>query len=259
MDYSQQVDRYVFRKPLWRKLTPPFLIGLVWVLPALLWRGAELRLPEPFTNWPAVSIEWLTRFGITLDYALLGASVLTAILVLWWYTAFEILVISADAITRSSLLGFRKSVRWVDVDEVLIDHVEARMEGDVTARKTLHLYEIPKGIFRTRKKMTVNNRQFDGFDDVERIAVMVSVPAVAERLRMKIGATRKPALFPFWSSGHTLATLIMLLLGLGLVLLSFYAPAFEVFVPVEYRDKSRIGALALGGADRAAVDLEVFL
>lgn len=188
-----------------------------------------LRVPPPFDTWPDTVRTWLTNNNITLQRAAMVAAVITLVLLAWWYTAFEVLIISAEAITRSSLLGFRNTLRWVDVDEVLIDHVEARMEGDATARKTLYLYEIPKGIFNRRRRMKINNRQFDGFDDVERIAVLVSVPAVAERLRQRIEAAKKPATFPILEPGELLMGLLSVLLGLAVVASAFYEPLWLLF------------------------------
>lgn len=234
MEYSQQVDRYVFRKPLWRKLFPPFVIAFVWLLPAFLLKGESITLPEPFNTWPITAMEWLDRFGITLSLTTTIAAILTAFIVYWWYRSFEVLIISADAITRSSLLGFRNTLRWVEVDEVLIDHLEARMEGDATARKTLYLYEIPKGIFGLRRCMKINNRQFDGFEDVERIAVLVSVPAVAERLRQKVEHTRKPITFKLQQPGEMLIGLLAIALGLLVVASAFYEPFWEIVQIPEY-------------------------
>lgn len=221
MDYTQQVDRYVFHKPLWRKILPFFLLLIIWVIPAFLWRGHEMQLPAPFNTWPGIVNGWLSEAGITLSNSFPVAAILSAIILIWWYKAFEILIISADAITRSSLLGFRTTLRWVDVDEVLIDHLEARMEGDVTARKTLYLYEVPKGIFGHRRRMKINNRQFDGFEDVERIAVLVSVPAVAERLRQRVEATQKPATFAVLEPGELLMGFLSVIVGLVLIASAF--------------------------------------
>ena len=224
LEYTQQVDRYVFRKPLWKKVLPFFLLLAIWAIPTLLWKGHLIKLPEPFTPWPGQTIAFLNQWGIHLHNSTLVAAVISALVLFWWYKAFEILIISAEAITRCSLLGFRTSLRWVDVDEVLIDHLEARMEGDVTARKTLYLYEIPKGIFGLRRRMKVNNRQFDGFEDVERIAVLVSVPAVAERLRRKLEATRKPITFSLRQPGETAVGVLTIILGLAMIVASFYDP-----------------------------------
>lgn len=225
----------MFRKPLWRKIFPPFLIGFVWLLPLFLWKGSAIELPEPFNTWPATGLDWLQRFGITLSLTSTVAAVLTALIVYWWYRSFEVLIISADAITRSSLLGFRTALRWVEVDEVLIDHVEARMEGDATAKKTLYLYEVPKGIFGLRRCMKINNRQFDGFEDVERIAVLVSVPAVAERLRQKVEQTRKPITFKLQQPGESVIGFLSILLGLGLIFSAFYEPIWLIIQYPEYQ------------------------
>jgi hypothetical protein len=245
LDYSQQVDRYVFHKPLWRKVLPFFLLLLVWLLPAFLWKGHELKLPEPFNTWPTLVLDWLAQAGIRLEPAFMVAAAISVVVVIWWYKAFEVLIISADAITRSSLLGFRNTLRWVDVDEVLIDHLEARMEGDVTARKTLYLYEVPKGIFGMRRRMKINNRQFDGFDDVERIAVLVSVPAVAERLRQRVDQFKKPATFAVLEPGELFMGLLALIAGLGIIAAAFYEPVW-VLADIPYVWAVRPGVIVLG-------------
>ncbi len=245
MDYSQHVDRYVFHKPLWRKVIPFFLLILTWIVPAFLWRGEEINLPEPFDTWPQMGLDWLDDAGIDLQLAVFVAGAISFLLVVWWYKAFEVLIISADAITRSSLLGFRNTLRWVDVDEVLIDHLEARMEGDVTARKTLYLYEVPKGIFGFRRKMKINNRQFDGFEDVERIAVLVSVPAVAERLRQRVDQFKKPATFAVLEPGELFMGMLSIIAGLGIVAAAFYEPLWMI-VEVPYVWAVRPGVIVLG-------------
>lgn len=248
MDYTtQQVDRYVFHKPLWRKVLPFFLLALVWFLPAFIWKNSEIKLPAPFDTWPAEASAWLISMGVTLDKALMAAVALSAVLLAWWYTAFEILIISAEAITRSSLLGFRTSLRWVDVDEVLIDHLEARMEGDATALKTLYLYEVPKGIFGRRRRMKISNRQFDGFEDVERIAVLVSVPAVAERLRQRIEAAKKPATFAILEPGELIMALLSVVLGLALVASAFVEQLWLIVdLPGPYGFLARPGVIVVG-------------
>jgi len=228
LDYTQQVDRYVFHKPLWRKVLPFFLLILVWIIPVFLWQGSKLQPPAPFDTWPGIVRGWLDTAGINLENSFLTAAALSVLLLIWWYKSFEVLIISAEAITRSSLLGFRNMLRWVDVDEVLIDHLEARMEGDATARKTLYLYEVPKGIFGRRRRMKINNRQFDGFEDVERIAVLVSVPAVAERLRQRIEAAKKPATFAVLEPGELLMGILSIFVGLALVLSAFYEPVWAI-------------------------------
>lgn len=202
-------------------------------------------MPAPFDTWPATALAWLQTAGITLKNSSTVAGVVTAVLLIWWYTAFEVLIISAEAITRSSLLGFRRMLRWVDVDEVLIDHLEARMEGDATARKTLYLYEVPKGIFGRRRRMKINNRQFDGFEDVERIAVLVSVPAVAERLRQRIEAAKKPATFPVLEPGELLMGILSIVVGLGFVAAAFIETLW-VIADIPYAWAVRPGVIVVG-------------
>lgn len=245
LDYSQQVDRYVFYKPLWRKVLPFFLLVLIWLVPAFLWKGDQITLPEPFNAWPQMGLDWLAGVGVQLSHAVWVAAGISALILIWWYKAFEVLIISADSITRNSLLGFRNTLRWVDVDEVLIDHLEARMEGDVTARKTLYLYEVPKGIFGLRRRMKINNRQFDGFDDVERIAVLVSVPAVAERLRQRVDQYKKPATFAVLEPGELFMGLLSVIVGLGVIAAAFYEPLW-MLAQVPYVWAVRPGVIVLG-------------
>lgn len=245
MDYSQQVDRYVFHKPLWRKVLPFFLLVLIWLVPAFLWKGDQVKLPEPFDPWPQTALDMLAGAGITLSKAFWVAAALSLLLLVWWYKAFEVLIISAEAITRSSLLGFRTTLRWVDVDEVLIDHLEARMEGDATARKTLYLYEVPKGIFGLRRRMKINNRQFDGFEDVERIAVLVSVPAVAERLRQRVDQFKKPATFAVLEPGELFMGMLSMIVGLGIVAAAFYEQLWTI-TEMPYVWAVRPGVIVLG-------------
>ncbi|MGI8906548.1 MAG: hypothetical protein ACR2IE_08670 [Candidatus Sumerlaeaceae bacterium] len=225
MDQTRQLERYIFRRPLWRKAVPVFLLTVIWLLPLFIWKGHLLPVDEtPFEGWPQKGHDWLNRFGIDMRRALVGTGAISALLVLWLFTGMQTLIITPEAVIRRLPLGIRRTLRWIDIDEVLIDLVEARFEGDVTARKTLYLYSIPRGLFKTRRKLTIKSRHFEGYDDVERIAVQVSVPAVAARLRERINHTRKPALFPVREPGEGLFAFLLFCGGIFVLFAAAYDP-----------------------------------
>lgn len=235
MEQTRQLERYVFRKPLWQKVIPLLLLPLLWLLPAYLWKGHLL----PTVGTPAEPIlqkmdEWLASVGATLERVTIVAGVLSAILLFLLFWACEQLIVTPEAMIRRLPLGIRRSLRWVDVDEVLIDHVEARMEGDATAKKTLRLYEIPRGLLRRRRRMEIRNRQFDGYEDVERIAVQVSIPAVAARLRQRIEQDGKPAIFPVRERGEGLLVFLLFFGGLAALAASFYPPIWPTANTIPY-------------------------
>jgi hypothetical protein len=228
LDQTRQLERYIFRRPLWRKAVPTLLLLLIWLLPLFMWKGNILPLADtPFELWPEKSMSWFHGHGITLRRALIGTAALSALLLVWLYKGMETLIITPEAVVRRLPMGIRRTLRWVDVDEVLIDLVEARFEGDVTARKTLYLYSIPRGLLKLRKKLTIKSRQFEGYEDVERIAVQVSVPAVAARLRERISRTGKPALFPVRDPGEGLLGVFIFLCGLVVLFAAAYDPVWN--------------------------------
>lgn len=228
MDQTRQLERYIFRRPAWRKVVPVLLLLIIWILPAFLWKGHLLPLADtPFETWPEKGQTWLHEHGLNLRRALIGVGAISALLLIWLYKGMETLIITPEAVIRRLPLGIRRSLRWIDVDEVLIDLVEARFEGDVTARKTLYLFSIPRGLFKTRKKLTIKSRHFEGYDDVERIAVQVSVPAVAARLRERITRTSKPALFPIREPWEGFLGLLIFCAGFFVLFISAYDPWWQ--------------------------------
>lgn len=246
MDQTRQLERYIFRRPAWRKVVPVLLLLLIWLLPLFLWKGHLLPLADTkFETWPEKGQSWLTTHGLSLRHALVGVGTLSVLLLLWLFTGMQTLVITPEAVVRRLPLGIRRTLRWIDIDEVLIDLVEARFEGDVTARKTLYLYSIPRGLFKTRKKLTIKSHHFEGYDDVERIAVQVSVPAVAARLRERITRTQKPALFPLREPWEGLLGVLLFFGGAFVVFGSAYDPIWPSKVP--YQNYIRPGLAILAG------------
>lgn len=218
MEQTRQLERYVFRKPLWRRLVPILLLLLVWLPVAFVWRGADIPLQNtPLASAHERTVAFLADRGITLERIVSVTLAITAVLLFLLFWGFEILVVTPEAIIRRLPFGIRRSLRWVDVDEVLIDHLEARFEGDATAKKTLILYSIPKGLLRRRRKLQIGSKSFDNYEDVERIAVQVSVPAVAARLRARIEQDKRPALFPLREPGEVFYAFFLFLVGAAAV------------------------------------------
>jgi len=121
--------------------------------------------------------------GVTYTRVLWGACILSIPIALWWYAAFETLSVTTAMITRRYPLLPARSLAWNDVDEILIEHTERIMEGQGTAKKELFIYALRRRFMPWRRCMRLNNRQFTAFHHVERMAVMVSVPAIAARKR----------------------------------------------------------------------------
>lgn len=220
-------ESYLFGKPAWRKGVPLFLILMVWLPAAFLWKR-DLVLPadpnHPVNAYTELILGWLASRGFGLWEAVAGAAVLSVPLLLWFYTGLERLVVTPTMIIRGYPLMPKRRIRWADLDEVLIDHLEARFEDETTARKTLVLYTRRGRFVPWRRRMRVNNRQFDGFEEVERIAVAVGVPAIADRIRQTIETTGKPARFPLRSLRERFAAGVFILAGVGLILASAYDP-----------------------------------
>ncbi|MCX7017450.1 MAG: hypothetical protein WCK47_03465 [bacterium] len=175
--------RYIFRKPLWRKALPFFLLLAVWgvvvFMSGNLAPGSAAMAAQIMRN----SIQWLASHGVTYHRALWGASLLSLPILLWWYAGFETLTVTTSAITRRFPLMPPRSLAWSGVDEILIEHTERIMEGRGAAKKEIFIYALPRRYTPWRRCMRINNRQFTAFHHVERMAVMVSVPAIAARKR----------------------------------------------------------------------------
>jgi hypothetical protein len=187
---------YLFRKPLWRKVVPALALALVWSVPLFLVYATAPRESTGLADTlAALAGKSLVEAGITVKRATWIAGFLSFPLVLLFVSGFERLLITPEAITRISLIGTRYSLRWTDIDEVLIEHIEAHLEGKATARKVLTLYAVRRRFVPWRRRMKITNRQFEGYHHVERIASQVSVPAIAARKRAEIQSRKKAARF----------------------------------------------------------------
>lgn len=215
-------ESYYFGKPAWRKGVPLLLLALTWLPALVLWKGPELLAQAP--EHPAVAaaqlaLEWVYARGVTLPLVITGATVLSVPLLFLFYTGLERLVVTPQVIIRGYPLLPKRRIYWADLDEVLIDHLEARFEDETTARRTLILRSRRGRYLPLRKRMRVTNRQFDGYEEVERIAVAVGVPAIAERIRREIEKSGKPVRFPLLPLrerfGAGLLILVAIVLGVG--------------------------------------------
>jgi hypothetical protein len=208
--------RYVFRKPLWRKVVPGLLLAVVWTVPFILLH-ASLRAGNP--NMMDVGAKWLLQHGITTTRACWIAAGLSLPLLLWLYYGCETLVVTPEAIVRRLPFARRQTLRWTEVDEVLIEHIESRMEGSATMKKVMTLYAVPQRWVPWRAIMKVSNREFEGFHQVERLVAQVSIPAIAARKRAEIAAKQKPARFVVRDPGEDVWVLIYAVSGVALLVL----------------------------------------
>lgn len=213
---SSRVE-YVFHKPLWRKIVPILLLLVAWAIPALLIYATTHRGEGLSASIATLAAQWLIGIGVTIKRTAWVAGTLSLPIVLWWLAAFEKLLIDPEAITRVSLFGNRRSLRWTDMDEVLIEHIEARLEGKSTMRKILTLYAVRKPFMPWRRNLRITNRQFAGYHHVERLASEVAIPAIAARKRHEIESKKKPALFAERRPLDDLWAVILVFVGAALL------------------------------------------
>ena len=222
-------QRYVFRKPAWRVGVPLLLLAAAWTPALFLSRGRPLLPPaadHPVTAGVEAATAWLSLRGFDLNRFVqiaLGASLP---LLAWLYTGLERIVATTVDIGRG-LPGLpQRRIRWVDLEAVHIDHVGVAFEGEASALRTLTLVARPVlGLWHPA--MRVTNRQFEGYSDVERVAVAVGVPAIADRLRRRIEVTGKPVFFAVRSPGHRRITALLALLAVALLAAGLHDPLWR--------------------------------
>lgn len=210
-------SQYIFRKPLWRRIIPPLLLVGVWAVPVTLLvmvtkaheHGVEASMAD-------AAVLYIVKKGVTVEKTAWIAGFLSIPLLAWLFSGFEKLIITPHAMVRRSIFGRRQALRWNEVDEVLIEHVEARLEGRSTARKILTLYAVKRKFVPWRRRLKVTNRQFEGYHHVERIASQVSIPAIAARKRMEIAARHKPARFAMRAPLDDILAVFLVIAGLAL-------------------------------------------
>ena len=193
--------RYVFRTPLWRKLLPLFLGALAWLVPLSL--DYVSRLPDTGTTITVTKsgVAWLARHGATVERAVMLAAGWCVLMLLWFHRELATLTVTPVSLIRKTPLLPGRELRWNDADEVLIDHTERLWEGNKTALRVLKVYAHRRMFDLWRRRMVVSNREFEGFHHVERLAVHISVPAIARRMLAEIDKRRRPVLFAQWQSG----------------------------------------------------------
>ena len=205
--------RYEFRKPLWRRILPFLALLVVWTVPLLLSRRL---LPGTDKLWEQIAdgvIRWLEERGITFRNSVIAASGVSVPLVLWWYWGFEKLIVTTTNVTRC-FPGIRlKPLDWNDVDEIFIEHTEHRFEGRDTAYKLLRIYSVRPPLEPWRRCLRVSNRQYDAYHHVERLAALVSIPAIAARKRAEMSHRGRPARFGLREPGHARRTMFIVLLA----------------------------------------------
>jgi hypothetical protein len=185
----------VFRKPAWRIVLPILMILAVWAVPFVASCALAPESAGPLWKLIGQAGAWLHTKGLGTVRACWLAGFLSIPLVYLLWTGLETLTVTSDAITRRRPGGARWSLRWLEVDEVLIEHIEQRMEDHRTDRKIMTLYAVRRPWRLWRRRMIITNRQFRDFHNVERLVTHVSIPAIAERMRRKFAVSGKPACF----------------------------------------------------------------
>lgn len=206
-----------------------FLLLCIWAVVLLFERGAGLVHHELWTGVYGTAKAWLLHHGVSSQRVLWGAGTLSGLLVLWLYLGFEKLIVTPEAITRRLPLGPRRSFRWSQLDEVLIEHIESRFEGKRSAKKILTLYATRPRFLPFRRRMKITNREFDCYHHVERLASQISIPAIAARKRQEIEEDGRIALFAMRESGDGVLAILCTVIGVTLLPLwgldSFWAGA----------------------------------
>lgn len=193
--------RYVFRTPLWRKLLPLFLGAVAWLVPLSL--DYVSRLPDTGATVTVMKsgVAWLAKHGATVDRAVMLAAGWCVLMLLWLHRGLATLTVTPVSLIRKTPLLPGRELRWNDADEILIDHTERLWEGNKTALRVLKVYANRRTFDLWRRRMVVSNREFEGFHHVERLAVHISVPAIARRRLAEIDKRRRPVLFAQWEPG----------------------------------------------------------
>lgn len=209
--------QYIFRKPLWRKVFPVFLLVLLWLIPL----GYIVAAASESTSL-AVSVirsgeHFLRQRGLTFDRVLWVTGLASIPIILWLYWGFEKLIITPDGIVRRLPFGAKRSLRWGDVDEVLIEHIDVIFEGKQTAKKILRFYATRHPFVPWRRHMRITNSEFDCYHHAERIAAQVSIPAIAARKREEIRTKGKAARFAIREAGDSLLALAFTLAAFALI------------------------------------------
>jgi hypothetical protein len=209
--------QYIFRKPLWRKMLPIFLLGLVWLIPVGYIVAATSESTALVFSVIRSTEHFLRQRGMTFDRVLWAAGIASIPVLLWLYWGFEKLVITPDGIVRRLPFGAKRSLRWGDVDEVLIEHIDVIFEGKQTAKKILRFYATRHPFVPWRRYMRITNSEFDCYHHAERIAAQVSIPAIAARKREEIRHKGKAARFAIREMGDSLLALVFVFAAFALV------------------------------------------
>jgi hypothetical protein len=213
---EEQVQ-YIFRKPLWRKILPLFLLLLIWLIPLSYILVAASSSQSLIFAFLRHSVHILLKHGASLDHVLVLTALISMPILVYLYWGFEKLILTPDAIVRRLPFGASRSLKWVDVDEVLIEHIDVRFEGKQTAKKILKIFAVRRRFFPWRRYMRITNREFECYHHAERIAAQVSIPAIAARMRREILEKGKTAKFQIRETGDGLLSLLFSITAFALL------------------------------------------
>lgn len=207
--------QYIFKRPLWRRALPLLVLSAMWGSVLVLLYAVAGHPSDKFSHIVATGYKWAVTKGITLPKGVIVAAILSLPLIYIAYWGFEQLLITSQAIIRLLPFGFRRSLRWDEMDEVMIDHVEVRFEGGLTALKVMTFYATPSRFLPFRRRLRLTNREFECYHHVERIASDVSIPAIAARKRREIEVENRPACFAERNTGDGVRCLIFVVIAVA--------------------------------------------
>ncbi|PKO16199.1 hypothetical protein CVU37_11280 [candidate division BRC1 bacterium HGW-BRC1-1] len=226
--------RYVFRTPLWRKLLPLFLAGVVWIVPLVLDYISRIPAGHPAVAVIKSGVVWLADHGILQHRTVIVAWVWLALMLVWFWRELATLTVTPVSIIRKMPLLPARELKWNDADEILIEHVERIWEGKATAMRELKVYAVRRFFDLRRRRMRITNRQFEGFHQVERLAVQISVPAICRRKMAEMDRRRRPLFFSQREPGTNLRLVLYLAAIVALVMAFlldklWLSPTFEPY------------------------------
>ena len=226
--------RYVFRTPLWRKLLPLFLAGVVWIVPLVLDYITRIPVGHPAVAVIKSGVVWLADHGISQQRVVIFAWVWLTLMLVWFWRELATLTVTPISLIRKMPLLPGRELKWNDADEILIDHIERLWEGKATARRELKVYAVRRFFDLRRRRMCITNRQFEGFHQVERLAVQISVPAITRRKIAEMERRRRPLFFSQREPGTNLRMALYLVVIVALIMAFlldklWLSPTFEPY------------------------------
>lgn len=211
--------KYVFRRPLWRILTPVLFIGIVWSIPYVWNLILERNLIPPQAHAYISMIEqWLRLHGLKIQHMTATGCILTVLLFYWFLKGLQALVLTQEGLYRSYGL-FRTRMRpWDDMMEIRIDRIIHRLEDHRSTTRRLVLKFRPEVSWLWSPVVKIDNNTYPEYPFAEAIAVRTGVSHMARRFYRATIQSGTPVTFPPVSAliGFP-STLILWAIAAGLI------------------------------------------